>query len=348
KPGAPTLKKQRVGEEAMKKSNPRAPPLPVDPSARVAPPSVPATSGKTGPTAPGPGGELQGARPQAPNNFTFFRTDSQSPFYIFGKSFINEPHVGTAGPVVFMSSNWDAAYSTDGGQTFTFVNPYTEFGSIDAGFCCDQTVIFDPSRNLMIWQLQYIYSSTTQHNTYVVAWANPSSVASGGWCSTQFTPQSFGLAAGLELDYPHVALSNNYVWFTANVYTGSPENWQTTVIWNIPLDQMVPCGGYTFNYFVQAHFNFTPTQGATTTMYWGSHNSTSSIRIYRWDEGAGTIFWDDVAIPAWNRNLPYLCPGPDMLNWCGRGPNDGRIQTGWVANGVIGFMWNASQGGSFP
>src|SRR5262245_17719792 len=143
-PVAPTAEQQRARDEAMQKFNIPGPPLPVDPSAQVAPPSVPATSGKTGPAAPGPGGELQGAPPPAPNNFTFFRTDSQSPFYSGGKSFINEPHVGTAGPVVFMSSNWDAAYSTDGGQTFTFVNPYTEFGSIDAGFCCDQTVIFDP------------------------------------------------------------------------------------------------------------------------------------------------------------------------------------------------------------
>jgi hypothetical protein len=84
-------------------------------------------------------------------------------------------------------------------------------------------------------------------------------------------------------------------------------------------------------------------------MYWASHNSTSSERIYRWDEGSGTIFWDDVAISTWPRNLPYQCAGPDSQNWCGRGPNDGRIETGWVAGGVIGFMWNASQQGTtFP
>ena len=346
-PVAPTPEQQQARDEAMETFNIPGPPLPVEPSAQVAPPSVPATPGRTGPVAPAPGGAP--APLAGPNDFKFFRTQAQTPFYNGGKSNINEPHVGTAGPVVFMTSNWDAAFSTDGGQTFTFVNPYSEFGTIDGGFCCDQTVIFDPSRNLMIWQLQYVYSATTQQNTYVIAWANPSSVASGGWCSTRFTPGSFGLAAGLQLDYPHVALSNNYVWFTANVYDHSnPANWQTTVIWNIPLDQMVPCGGYTFNYFVQAHFNFTPTQSATSTMYWGSHNSTSSIRIYRWDEGAGTIFWDDVTIPAWTRNLPYQCPGPDSLNWCGRNPNDGRIETGWVANGVIGFMWNAGQDGTYP
>src|SRR5262245_953841 len=68
-PVAPTPEQQRARDEAMQKFNIPGPPLPVDPSARVAPPSVPATSGKTGPTAPGPGGELQGAPPPAPNNF---------------------------------------------------------------------------------------------------------------------------------------------------------------------------------------------------------------------------------------------------------------------------------------
>jgi hypothetical protein len=84
-------------------------------------------------------------------------------------------------------------------------------------------------------------------------------------------------------------------------------------------------------------------------MYWGSHNSTSSLRVYSWAENSNTINWNDVSIGSWNRTTPYQCAGPDGLNWCARAlstsgyTNDGRIETGWVAGGVIGFMWNASQ-----
>ena len=117
---------------------------------------------------------------------------------------------------------------------------------------------------------------------------------------------------------------------------------------------MTSCSGFNYNWFtVTDHFNFTMTQGTGATMYWASHNSTSSIRIYNWAENSNTIYWNDVSIGSWNRTTPYQCAGPDSLNWCARQSstsgytNDGRIETGWVAGGVIGFMWNASQGGSF-
>src|SRR5215831_1773629 len=62
----------------------------------------------------------------------------------------------------------------------------------------------------------------------------------------------------------------------------------------------------------------------------------------------------DVNVSMWQMpnpmGMPAVCPAPDNLNWCGR--TDGRILTGWISNGVIGFMWNAAQGsgalGTFP
>jgi hypothetical protein len=42
---------------------------------------------------------------------------------------------------------------------------------MDGGFCCDQTVIYYRSRDLMMWQLQYNYSSTTQNGSYRIAFA---------------------------------------------------------------------------------------------------------------------------------------------------------------------------------
>lgn len=355
-PPALTPEQEQLRDEAMKRANRPGPLLPEGPGGASAAPGAPSTEGRPG--APALKGEGP-ARPQespaapeglkepgAPSTFRFFRTTAYGP-YSTGTSPIAETHAGNAGNVVFMTGNWFASYSTNGGATFSFVNPYTQFPSLDGGFCCDQTAIYDRTRDLMIWQLQYVYSAATMKGSYRTAFARASAVPSGGWCYYDWSPQSFGLGAGLWLDYPHVALSNNFVWYTANVYNASG-SWQRTLIWRIPLSAVSTCSRLTYNYFVVSdRFNFTPTQNATTTMYWGSHNSTGSIRVYRWDEPSGTIFWDNVAITTWPKNLPYQCGGPDGLNWCGRGPNDGRIQTGWVANGVIGFMWNASQGGGF-
>jgi len=351
-PPALTPDQERLREEAMKHSNLPGPPLPEAPAVQGQPatPTVPSTAGKPGaqltePQEP-PAGLQNLERPAAPSTFRYFRTTAQGP-YSTRTSPIAETQAGNAGNVVFMTGNWFASYSRNGGATFSFVNPYTQFPSLDGGFCCDQTAIYDRTRDLMIWQLQYSYSATTMKGSYRTAFARASAVSTGGGCYYDWSPQNFGLSAGLWLDYPHVALSNNFVWYTANVYNPS-DRWQRTLIWRIPLNAVSTCSGFSYNYYVVAdRFNFTPTQNAANVMYWGSHNNTGSIRIYRWDESSGTIFWNDVTITTWPKNLPYQCPGPDGLNWCGRGPNDGRIQTGWVANGVIGFMWNASQGSGF-
>jgi hypothetical protein len=336
-----TVEQQRQRDEAMARTNLPGPPLPegTAPELRRNVPQINAGAPQSNRSAEGDGAK------RAPGDFRFFRTSAQSP-YTTGTSTIAETHGGTSGPVVFYTGNWFASYSANGGASWTFVNPYTQFPSLDAGFCCDQTVILDRSHNMVAWQLQYSYSATTQRGSWRTAFANASSVASGGWCYYDWSPASFGLPAGLWLDYPHVALSSNFIWYTANVYNAAG-SWQDTLIFRVPLGPVSTCSGFNYQWFVVTdRFNFTPTQGAFGTMYWASHNSTSSERVYHWDEASGTIFWNDVTISTWPRNLPYQCAGSDGQNWCGRGPNDGRIQTGWVAGGVIGFMFNASQNGT--
>src|SRR5437762_4628172 len=330
----------------MNEANVLGPPLRVETGAVVGAPSVPGTpiaAGAISPFAARP----QSAAPNAAGTFSLYRATSPGP-YSPATSTIAETSAGAAGPVVFMTGNWFGAYSTNNGSTFSYANPFTQFASLDGGFCCDQTVTYDRNHDQMIWQLQYSYSPSTAQGGYLTAFAPASSVADAGWCTYAWEPSIFGLGAGLFLDYPHVALSDNFAYYTANVYDSS-DLWNRTLIWRVPLSATSTCSGFSFNYLVVSdHFNFTPVQGATSRMYWASHNSTSSIRIYYWDDAGSTIFWNNVAITTWPRNLPYSCPGPDGLNWCGRGPNDGRIQTGWVAGGVLGFMWNASQGGPYP
>jgi len=334
-----TPEQKALREKAMER--PPGPPLPEGKGPSLAPKAVPETE----PDRPGKALAPMDGPPGAPNDFRYFRTSQQAP-YSTGTSTISETHAGTAGPVVFYAGNWFASHSTDDGATWTFVNPYNQFTSLDGGFCCDQTVIYDRTRDVIIWQLQYSFSATTQRGSWRTAFARANSVASGGWCTYDWNPGSFGLGANLWLDYPSVAVSDNFVWYTLNVYNNA-NAWQRTLIFRIPLQEASNCQGFTYNFFVVSdRFNFTPTQGATTTMYWASHTSTSEMRVYRWAENSGTIFWDDRTISTWPRNLPMQCPGPDGLNWCGRGPNDGRIQTAWVAGGVIGFMWNASQQGT--
>jgi hypothetical protein len=94
-------------------------------------------------------GDVTSTEPQAPNDFRYFRAaDLGAGAPTSFTSIVNEPSVGNDGNVVFYSGNWYAAISTDGGNTFNFFNPFTGPGpSVNGGFCCDQIVISDPSRD---------------------------------------------------------------------------------------------------------------------------------------------------------------------------------------------------------
>jgi hypothetical protein len=350
----PTAEQRRMRDEAMSRANRPGPATPVEPGFQLRSPALPPTEApRTKPRSlvtSGPNFISEYVAPQgsqnAPGDMTYFLTHDQPPFAASaqGKSPINEPSVGTADNVVFVSSNWDAGYSTDAGRTFTYVNPYSLFSSIDGGFCCDQTVIYARSTGTMIWQLQYSYSATTQKNTYRIAFAPAASVASAGWCYYDFNPQNMGQPAGANFDYPDVALSNNFVYFQARVFPSSGSA-LGTAIWRIPLAQASQCQSISWSYAVFTDaFTFSLAKGATTTMYWFRHISTSQERLFSWPENSGTISWNDINVTTWY-DAARSCPGPDSLNWCNRNNGSTIGRTSWVAGGVIGTMWSSSQGG---
>src|SRR5205823_1222238 len=117
-----------------------------------------------------------------------------------------EPSVASAGRVVLYALNWDTAYSTNGGKTFTEMDPHTTFppvhytsGPVQCNpttpcFCCDQVVMYDPKFDRFIWVLQY-NSDSAGENVIRVAYASSSKLATLGpkaW--SWFDLPSFDLA----------------------------------------------------------------------------------------------------------------------------------------------------------
>jgi hypothetical protein len=358
-PVQPTPEQLRMRDEGMRRGNPPGPPLPVTPGVTQQTPIGPETQPHGTPPSPsaaGPNSQSGGpqAPPPGPNNMTYYLTHDQAPFAAspFGKSNINEPSVGNAGPIVFVSSNWDGAFSTDAGSTFTFVSPYTTFPSIDGGFCCDQTAIYASAQDAMIWQLQYTFSSITGKNTYRIAFAHANSVAFTGWCYYDFNPASFGvMAAGANFDYPDVSLTNNYVWYQTRIFSNN--GFIGTLIFRIQIAQAVACGQTGFDWFItdNQHFTVSLAKGAASTMYFFVHNNTSSERVYTWAEGTLNLTWNDFNVTTWadaTRQCAWpVATGGDGHNWCAGRANANNIgRTSWVAGGVIGTMWSASQDGS--
>ena len=71
-------------------------------------------------------------------------------------SLVNEPTAAAFGNELYVTGNWFSSHSNDGGATWAFVNPYTALPAAAGGFCCDQIVMHERSRNLWFWVLQYV------------------------------------------------------------------------------------------------------------------------------------------------------------------------------------------------
>jgi hypothetical protein len=321
------------------------PPIPIGDTAVARPESIPDQASQTAPPAP----ELAVQVPEslnAPGDYRLYRHTNATSLKS-QTAYVTEPTVANSGPIVFMTGNWFAAISGDGGKTFAYVNPYTMFPNSYGGFCCDQITVYDPSRDIFLWYLQYNSSGApgTGKNIFRLAVARPENALKGSWWYYDFVSDT-----NTEWDYPDMCISNDYVWITTNrgPFGGSYVN--DAWMFKFPLDPLSTGVGFGYSFVDLGSASITNlslhcTRGARETMFFGTHNTTSQIRIFNWPENSGSVGWNDVNLSAAWFNSVHTCPGPDGHDWCGF--DDGRIKAGWVSQGRIGFMWGSSQGGGF-
>lgn len=355
---------------------------PVDPSVRPEDirPTNPETVVKIIPEALSERPAPEQAAPQAPGTFTFFRNTALAGAPVVGGTTLNafvpiEPSGAANGRVVFYTTNSYAAVSGDGGQNFAYINPFTFFASANGGFGGDQIVYYERTRGLMFWLLQYNPDNNTNTQRLAV-FRSQADVLNNNWITYDFTPATYGFttppagASGFWLDFPDLAVSDNFLYHTTNVFPRVLPNPMNpcagtcptrpcpagcgtctnvcsavgAVVARLPLAQLAAGQNLGFNFYSDTNAGYRCTHGAHATMYWGSHLTNTRIRIYRWDENSNSIAWDDVNHTAYNTGT-MTATSPDGSNFAAA--SDSRILGAWVANGVIGFMWNAAQGGGF-
>jgi hypothetical protein len=331
-------------QQRMSQANRAGPLTPIDPAAPVltGPPPLPETAPNI---TPAPGGA-----PGAPGTF---QTIGFSDLGAGSASLIPEPSQGMNNlGMILQTWNWYAGMSTDVGQTWTYWSPYTTFPASFGGFCCDQVVYYEPSRDLMIWLLQYNPDASANNEIRLVVYHGPSALANNSWCYYDtFTPQTTGAPSGTNYDQPKLSVSSNFLYMEAVEYG----NRSQMDVWRVPLDPLTTCGGFSYDVKYVSEFSPGFSQGATSTMYFAAHVNTTTLRVYSWPEsvGFGGVTFNDVTNTSYPQNFPYTCPrtgGSATSDWCQRRSFTGgwahsdRVFAGWVANGVIGFMWDASQG----
>lgn len=257
-------------------------------------------------------------------------------------STVGEPSVANNGKQVLITGNWYAARSLDGGRTWDNISPFNYFPAADGGFCCDQTVLYDPSRDLWFWLIQYSVKKNT--NTLRVAVKHGPHLGNNVWHWWDFQPRRINSAwSGEWFDYNHAALSNNYLYVGSNVFKVRSNRWARSVVLKLALDELAVRRALSYRYFQSTkNGSLRCTLGARNTMYMASHNRNDQIRIYSWPEGSSSISSHDIDVQQWNEGT-YLARGPDGNNWLKR--CDSRITGSWVADGRIGLLWSVNRVG---
>jgi hypothetical protein len=283
--------------------------------------------------------------PNAAGDFTSFVSSSLAGLPANFSAAAPEPSVATHDQLVFVTGNWYAALSTNNGLSFSYVDPYTTFPSVNNGFCCDQVTLHEPSRDLLVWGLQYLKDANG--DTFRLAAAHgPANQVSGIFSYWDFTAQFFGYPAGDWLDFPNLGYGTNSLYFASNVFTAGG-SYVSTVVVRMSLDEVAAGGALNLSYFPQSVTAYKIAQGIGATAYFATHTASNNVRILRWTEGDNNVYWDDVAVSAF-QNGGGSCPDPAATNWCGYA--DIRVSAAWrtgYGGGQIGVMWSAGQGGAF-
>jgi len=269
--------------------------------------------------------------------------------------YVAEPYVAQNGGRILETWNWGAALSSDGGRTFTFADPYTDFPKAHGGFCCDQLAYYVPGLDLWIWVLQYVPDKGGNILRLAVARGSAAfdTARSNRTTFTLFdiSPTQFGWPADAEFDFNGISSTKSSLFISTNVING---NRYEGLILRLPLAALARgvLPAREMSYY-KTLVGGVPrlVQGADTTMYFASHRNASTLTVWSWPDGTLSVSQTDVPHDAYNLHRPFHCrrsAGPSSDDWCeglrdDAFKNDDSILTGWVAKGRVGFAWNAGQ-----
>lgn len=288
------------------------------------------------------GPETNATVAQAPGTFTVLKQGLvNSTCSGCGQSQINEPTVANSGRYVVETSNWNIAYSNNGGKApivWGNLSPY----SFTPGFCCDQMVTYDAGRDLFILlQLKYAGEGNV-NNGLAVSVARGSSPTS--WCTYNFAG-AIGGGSTSTPDFPKIAVANNNAYVTWNEY---PPNagFARSGLARFPLDSLSTCSAFSYNYVTRStEFTFALSHAPSSLnqFYWVSNwffdgtTSGQNLRIFYWPENSGSYNYVTRAINAYTFGT-VSCGSPD---WCS------RLDPRWESVSISRAEYRAQANGAF-
>ena len=258
---------------------------------------------------------------------------------------VGEPSVSVNGQVVFFTGNWYAAMSSDGGQTFQFIDPNNEFPAPNANttFCCDQVVQYIKKIDTFVWLMQY--GPSTGDNIQRLAFAKTADVVQGKWRLFDITTQMIG-SPGAFMDFPDLAVGANSLYVTTNVFAA--DNTVGSAVVRIPISS-IDSGAVTAQRFLSMSlFSFRVAQNCDTTAFFAAHQDTSTLTVYSWGEGQASPTPTSIGVAGWMGQNGYQSRTPDGRRWLDRADPriTGATMTASATGPEVWFAWSVDQGSS--
>jgi hypothetical protein len=263
---------------------------------------------------------VQQASPLAATTFTVFKKSLiNSICPNCAESIVNEPSAANSGGRVVETSNWNIAYSVNGGTTFLNQNPYT----LSPGYCCDTQVVYDKTRDVFILMLLDYNGEGASTNGITLSVVRGFFPSTGpAWCTYKFTGGNFGEGSTDTLDFPKIGLSNSNLFLTWNDYPPN-SRFAASGLARLPLDALASCAGFNYSFLLRnTEFTFALAQqvGVHDQFYWVSNwmldgtINGQNLRIFWWPDNLNSYFGVTRGINAYTFGNA-ACGSP---NWCSR------------------------------
>jgi hypothetical protein len=265
---------------------------------------------------------------------------------------VTEPSAVNEGRHVTMAGNWYRSRSGNQGTTWTNI-------AIPAGpataptFCCDIDTLYDASRAVTFQSLFYFRDFDADPNpdngvVRIMVRRQPNLAEN---CSYDIDPD--GASDNVLPDFPHIALSNDYLYLSTNELTNG--GGQTAKVRRFNVDQLADCVDATTNTFSLPSATIgqrvlRPVEGAKETMYWaallGSASSTT-MRLFKWPETSASVTSQDIALGETSLFGDTDCRGgTNNTDWWDplTASVTGFELVGAVGGNTITFVWDAKGG----
>ena len=271
-----------------------------------------------------------------------------------------EQSVATVGSTVLYTTNDGDALSTDGGLTFSYLDPRTVFPSAAGGYCCDQVVAWMPRIKRFVWVIQYWGGSGGVPNDRLgnvvrVATATAGQVAASGgtsWSYWDFTPADFGIrrhtrprgATFPQFDRVHVATTRTWLYLTVDAWRSKGKVFDGSVMWRIRQTQLKSGSiGYQYLHTPTASSKVRPAQDASnkaTTQYFAGAASTSRLNVFKWSDAANALIYEYDIDHGTVATEDTASNDPSGDNWMDRyGKQAGAVVTGANTGNSLLFGW---------